>query len=352
MRSLAAEFGMSDVGLKKVCHRHGVPTPGLGYWAKLAHGKRAKKEVLPPLKAGESATVSFEKREPKESISPPKRDIPAVEIREHLRRPHAAIAALTAALDESHLSEGRLILRGEGRRIASLTPAAKRRALRLLDALARAATQRGYEVRFGTRVERNYQGRRFFEVSDGVDVVGLGISEQAERKPHVAKPNEYFAPKFDSVANGKLTIDLHVRWGVELPRKTFADRDTKTLDQQLGHVLLAISDGFEASKKRRIEEEAANARWEQKARAERRAAAKASHQAALEKDLVGMSERWAGAERLRAFVRAVDVRYTADERFPEFEDWLSWAQTYAESIDPLNGPADRVGKVLEPRLSD
>src|SRR5882724_5149557 len=33
MRTLAAEFGSSDVGLLKLCHRHQVPTPPRGYWA-------------------------------------------------------------------------------------------------------------------------------------------------------------------------------------------------------------------------------------------------------------------------------------------------------------------------------
>ena len=33
MRTLAREFGLSDVGLKKTCRRHNIPTPGVGYWA-------------------------------------------------------------------------------------------------------------------------------------------------------------------------------------------------------------------------------------------------------------------------------------------------------------------------------
>jgi len=30
MSRLAPRYGMSDVGLKKLCGRHGIPTPGLG----------------------------------------------------------------------------------------------------------------------------------------------------------------------------------------------------------------------------------------------------------------------------------------------------------------------------------
>lgn len=46
MSRLAQDFGISDVGLKKVCDRHRVPTPGRGYWAQLEAGKNPKKAVF------------------------------------------------------------------------------------------------------------------------------------------------------------------------------------------------------------------------------------------------------------------------------------------------------------------
>jgi hypothetical protein len=47
MTKLAAQFGLSDVGLRKICHKHRVPTPPVGYWAKKAHGKRVTTKPLP-----------------------------------------------------------------------------------------------------------------------------------------------------------------------------------------------------------------------------------------------------------------------------------------------------------------
>jgi hypothetical protein len=43
MRKLAPEWGLSDVGLKKLCKRFEIPTPPVGYWAKLEHGKKVRK---------------------------------------------------------------------------------------------------------------------------------------------------------------------------------------------------------------------------------------------------------------------------------------------------------------------
>jgi|ERR1035441_942174 hypothetical protein len=49
MRTLAKNFGISDVGLAKVCKRLFISMPGRGYWAKKAAGRRvpSKPALLP-----------------------------------------------------------------------------------------------------------------------------------------------------------------------------------------------------------------------------------------------------------------------------------------------------------------
>jgi hypothetical protein len=49
---LAAEFGLSDRGLAKLCERHNIPRPPRGYWAKLEAGQ-APKKTPPPAPAGD-----------------------------------------------------------------------------------------------------------------------------------------------------------------------------------------------------------------------------------------------------------------------------------------------------------
>jgi hypothetical protein len=47
MIKVAADRGVTGTGLKKICDRHNIPTPERGYWAKLEHGKRVRKQPLP-----------------------------------------------------------------------------------------------------------------------------------------------------------------------------------------------------------------------------------------------------------------------------------------------------------------
>ena len=47
MKTLAVRLGVSDVGLKKICARAGIPTPDRGYWAKKEAGKETFQAAFP-----------------------------------------------------------------------------------------------------------------------------------------------------------------------------------------------------------------------------------------------------------------------------------------------------------------
>lgn len=47
MMHLSKEFGLSDVGLAKICRKNGIPIPERGYWAKIDAGYKAPKKALP-----------------------------------------------------------------------------------------------------------------------------------------------------------------------------------------------------------------------------------------------------------------------------------------------------------------
>ncbi len=59
MTHLAKEFALSDVALHKICKKHDIPNPPLGWWAKKAAGKAVKQTPLPKAKAGISDRVTI-----------------------------------------------------------------------------------------------------------------------------------------------------------------------------------------------------------------------------------------------------------------------------------------------------
>lgn len=64
MTHLAKEFAISDVALHKICKKHGIPNPPLGWWAKKAAGKKVKQMPLPEANPGASGQDHHRRRRP------------------------------------------------------------------------------------------------------------------------------------------------------------------------------------------------------------------------------------------------------------------------------------------------
>src|SRR5712671_995299 len=93
MRTLSKEFGMSDVGLAKLCRRHQIPVPGLGYWAKVQFGQKPERLPLPAADARfENITIYRTERSERAVLDRvEKAQVPHIEVAED--RPIAHIVA-------------------------------------------------------------------------------------------------------------------------------------------------------------------------------------------------------------------------------------------------------------------
>jgi len=107
MIHLAAELGISDVGLAKACRRHAVPVPPRGYWAKVQAGHKPPRLALPTPEL--DVTVDFMTSDPEErarqkALSTQRKEAVrarvdaalakvAVSVPERLDRPHPLVAA-------------------------------------------------------------------------------------------------------------------------------------------------------------------------------------------------------------------------------------------------------------------
>jgi hypothetical protein len=157
MVKLAKEFGLSDVGLRKICVKHDIPTPPLGYWAKLNFGKPVKKTPLgPPGKdVSDRVLVSvFTTVEmPKEVIDA------AISARERVQAPivvpneapaqlHRAAQALKRALRSAKPDdEGFLRVSGPGVLSAAVGPGNRDRVVLLADTLCKALEAAGQQLK-------------------------------------------------------------------------------------------------------------------------------------------------------------------------------------------------------------
>lgn len=249
---------------------------------------------------------------------------------ERLTRPHPAVVAIRD--DKEH----RLLFKRDVRQ----------RALRLLDAIAKDATSRGWAV--ACPAWRRHERRRQADLV--ITVVGhehgVRVSEDNDQIPHEPTVKELrdaerwsyaTIPKYDKVPSGRLTIAID--GGVPVRQSGFSD--TKTLDvaDRLHFILQEIELRAAASEERRVAaEQAAAARrhhWEQ-VRDEAITALREHNRADV---LTDQARRWQEHQVVGEYLAAMRRRVAELEGEYRLaaQEWLDWASSHYEGSDPLAG---------------
>lgn len=347
MRDLAAEFGVSDVGLKKICLRHDVEPPKQGHWQRVAAGD----EIDPPAlsKRGDAPLIDIYGADPVlQPKLPPEERARLDELLERETLPEHRIK-LGAELGRMHPMTKRIrqalkasspdkygCLRCDEADLPSvrIMPGTMPRALALMDALVRAAEARRFRWIEGAR-KGNWDRSASLEI-EGVRHA-IGLHETTRRQIHRLTPQEredakrgyrYGFPQYDFIGTNQLSFRPH-HWDDYV-----RDTATKQLELRLNDLFaILINRAFREREERRQRELQA-----------KRAAAYAAQQAELARlqkiragareTLFAAANDWKRAQELRAFITAVEAKFTAEEK-RALSQWIDWARRETVALDPL-----------------
>jgi hypothetical protein len=148
-RVAAKEFGLSDVGLAKICRKPGVKKPPRGFWEKIASGMRMKKLPLGALPDGcVSKTIIHGKNETEEMKRPSRDEVPEISIRENLQGCSRLSTATRIELGRAQPDKyGMLDVRQKpGSLSVAVSETQVHRTLLILDTLLREFEKRGVTV--------------------------------------------------------------------------------------------------------------------------------------------------------------------------------------------------------------
>ena len=157
--SLAKEWGISDVGLAKICKKHNIPRPGPGYWARKEHGYNPRQTPLPKGDGAGVIEIPYYKANPRvfdDEQAQKAREKGAAEgeienrivVSETLNDPHPLIVHTEKNLRGAKRDEkGFLTATAKGSLSLVSAPASVGRAMRILDALIKALESRGMKIR-------------------------------------------------------------------------------------------------------------------------------------------------------------------------------------------------------------
>lgn len=225
-----------------------------------------------------------------------------------------------------------------------------KRALLLLDTVAKALVERGVEVMVAPY---HTTSSPTILVLASSERLGLRVEERLAKGPHVVTPAEQKAAaqlwgrkpqKWDYVPEGRLSIRLDHTHHLFRGHGRWTETKATPFEQQLGKVVVGIEVTLAAHKDARAEEDRQIAQRLDDDRARLRPEWLRWYQAWVARDLEAHAEAWSRARQLREFL---DAYARAKNPAGEAQDWLSAARGYADSLDPLVNGAT-VEREMEP----
>lgn len=347
MRDLAKRFHLSDVGLKKICTKHRIPVPGRGHWQKLRAGKNSRRIPLPAVK--NAAAIHFSRQPPpvqpdqEQTLPDPaleaEKAFPAVVVAEALSRPHPLTIAMRQDLKGRKPDDYGAIHCIEPESFsARIHPGSTARLLRIVDAIVKGFSRRGFELRPRKRDARTARGLQIL-VDD--EAFSISIEERMRRETHRPTPDELarkrrgqfvYMRSFDYAPTGEFTLKIEPCYAGGI-QSSWRDSTRQRLEDRLTEVMVSLRRHAAQRKEERARTQRRAARHEEEQ--ERRAALRTRVDA--EREAVAKLEQdagsWKRAEQIRAFVAAVEKANRLGTA--ESSSWADWARAYADRIDPL-----------------
>jgi hypothetical protein len=375
MTHLAKDFALSDVALHKICRKHAIPTPPLGWWAKQQAGKAVVRTPLPPVEGAADRVV----------IATPelRGETPAVAAAREAARVRASDEAPSDGSGADAIVERTIagLRRGEpshkglvatdGRDVVAceVAPASVDRLETILCRLVAAAAHQGFRLKAGDRRAR-FAG-------DG-ETISLAVTEEVRRVKHALTPKEQKLedawvrkserrqrgrswdweweprpsfPEWDWVCTGRLGLELervNVMQG-QGPRGTFRDARVQRLDAMAGDAAVALA--VLATAKREERERRAGAervRLEERRERERPLRERHVHERRRE-GLDAVLADLAALERLRELHDRLS-RLSSDECPGRVTEFLRWAAGDLAAREAAFAPDGLERRFAEARL--
>jgi hypothetical protein len=368
--TVASRYGLSDVGLAKICRKLLIPLPSRGYWAMVKAGRVMKKAKLPKLKSSHEVIAPIErisdemiaaKKNTKAETKSRRKEIETITVETELLNPHPLVKQGSKRLKSRDCPVDEKGLRSDPEESLNLvvTKGSLDRALLLADALIKALELQGAVVSLENKQTR---------ITLGATSVSFTMTEHVGRSRHEPTPAEerarkrYYStpywnqsaeypniPYYDYTPTGILTITVG-----GYPSRRWNDTPKTKLESRMATIVSGI---LELIEEVRLEE------VERKRKEEAKQRARESYQFVVArynkemdrfKKFEDDADNFEKAQRLRAYADELERKSLAvpGNCTPETKEWLEWARAKADWVDPLVHVSDVILDRPKPRNPD
>ncbi len=300
---LAKEFAISDVALHKICRKHDIPNPPLGWWAKKAAGKKVKQTPLPKAKARSADRITIANADLSREaaalagVREQARILASEGDDSHVAPPHSVIERTLAELRKAKPSDiGIVTANAPGFIKCEVAAASIDRLAVALPRILRATLLQGFEL------VADEESAKF---RSEIETVGFSITESIRREKHIptdaeraeeeawerkrdraARRNSWDDvvfdrprfPEWDHHPTGQLSLELeqvYVFRGTA-PRRSFRDAKIQRLENMASDIAVGLAVLAAAKTEERLRREAEQRRIEEERR-RRELAARMKH---------------------------------------------------------------------------
>ncbi len=373
---LAKEFAISDVALHKICKKHDIPNPPLGWWAKKAAGKKVTQAPLPKAKAGSADRITI-------ANADFSREAAALAgVREHARilasegddseaiPPHPVIERTLAGLRRAKPSDiGVVVADKPGLIKCEVASSSIERLAIVLPRIVQAASLQGFEL---------VAGEGLAKFRSETETVGFSITEAIRREKHVltdaerakeeawertrdraARRNSWDDvfldrprfPEWDYHLTGQLSFEFEQVYvfGGSAPRRSFRDAKVQRLENMASDIAVGLAVLAAAKTEDRLRREAEQQRIEEDRR-RRELAARIKH--VEDRRIAGLAavlSELDELDRLRRLISMLTEKAPA-EPSSRLSVFLAWTREHLAQREARLSSQAIEGRFVEERL--
>jgi len=345
LRKLAPEYGLSDVGLGKLCRRHNIPLPSAGYWTRIQFGQKPECASLPPatdLGADVIEILPSEPHQNQQSETKEKIEYPKIEVAVDREIVHPIALRFQRLLSRSRTDERGVLLAKEEIVPLKIASESLPRVLRICDVLFSALEQKEHTISW----PKPYNTALEIIIND--EKIRLSVSEALKRKEKpLSQSSSHLWKEWEYTPTGDLKLTLNApefSW----ISKTWKDGKRQRLETFMGEIVVECERTAQAIKQdrqKRIEDE------RRRIEEHRRQAQEAARQAEYDRK-AKVVQKFAQDRResklIKRFARelqtASDVAEVAPELKQDLQKMIDWSLEHADYVDPLTDLSWMIGQ--------
>lgn len=354
---LCKEFGFSDVALAKLCKKHRVPKPPLGYWAKVQNGQAVKRPPLSKIYDSRlekvritKSTSSLDDSDPIFGAISQAEEIlkEKVIVHESLDDLHALAASTLKICRDSKADSNGLIEAGADSLDISVSPNLLERAVKLYSALLRTVEKVG-----GSATIKRINGKQVTSILLSGELVQIRLEEQLDSRQKELTPKQikerekrpwmYKDVELEYFPSGKLKFQIIEGSGLGY-RTKWQDTEAAPLEKSLNAFINGILRAIQLEKAERLKKERREREWAEARKLEEDKKNRADDLKRRVYDLAEKVEEWEKSRKLTEYLEVLEHSWVEKngpiEPQSEFAEWLVWARKYASLLDPVSSIVD------------